>query len=226
MRGKDIIVNPGPDTEQHGPCSDPLGGCQIVVNDHKALAQDLDIGAAAAGTVEPGFERRQNILADMLWREHRIPNEAVTQLTRQGRHTRFDRGNIERHPWPGLRIRAREEITGADIVELAFVVHLATSLGFVHNELQDLDILPHLTDRFAGVSSGVPVVIAVLVGNAQAEREPALTQQVKVQCLKGEHHRTMIKGQHHARADFDGLNIGRDASQGNERGIGQLGLPE
>ena len=162
----------------------------------------------------------------MLRREHGVPNQAVAHLARQGSHARFNRGHIDRHPWPGLGIRARKEITGADIIEFALVVHLATRLGLVHDEMQHLNIFPHLTDRLARVLSGVPVVIAVLVGDSQAEREPALTQQVEVQGLKGEHDRAVIKGQHHAGADFYRLNIGRDAGQGNERGIGQLGLPE
>ena len=38
VRDKDIIVNPSPDTEQHGPRADPVGGCEIIINDHKALA--------------------------------------------------------------------------------------------------------------------------------------------------------------------------------------------
>ena len=55
VRDKDIIVNPGPDAEQHGSRADPVGGGEIIVDDHKALAQDLNIGTAATGPVGARF---------------------------------------------------------------------------------------------------------------------------------------------------------------------------
>ena len=72
MGGKNIVVDHRPDAEQHGAGSDPVGGRQIVVEHGKALAQDFDIRALAAGLAQARSQIRQDIVADVFGREHRV----------------------------------------------------------------------------------------------------------------------------------------------------------
>ena len=47
MGGKDVIIIACPDAEHHRACANTVGSCEVVINDHKALAQDFNIGPTA-----------------------------------------------------------------------------------------------------------------------------------------------------------------------------------
>ena len=223
---KDVVVDTRPDAEQHRARADAAGGRQIVVDDHEALAQHFDLAPVAARLVESAFEGRQDVIAHVLRREHRITDQAVAHLAGQRGHARLDRGHVDRHAGARLRRSARKEVPRLDAVERALVAHLAAGRGRVHDEPQHFDVFAHLADRLTHVAARVPVVVAVRRSHAQPETEAPPTQQVDVQGLVGEHDRAVVEGQHHARADVDPLDLRRNGGQRDQRGIGQFRGPQ